>query len=62
MSSEVKTAMKLVKKRYPFATSVKADPFYGWAIVIAKGSPACIVMKQRDEDAAWLAAASVVKR
>ena len=29
----MKEAKKIVRRRYPFAASVQADPFYGWAIL-----------------------------
>ncbi len=61
MTNETRQAMKLVKKRYPFSVSIKVAPFYGWAIVVAKGSDRAIVMKQRTEESAWLAAADAVK-
>lgn len=51
-------AKKVVRKKYPYATAVNCDPYYGWAIVMSSKTTAAVVTKQRDEETAWIAAAS----
>lgn len=60
MNRQIRDAKKRVHHQYPFAVAFQADPFYGWAILVSKGSNTVIVQKKRSEEEAWLDAASVV--
>lgn len=62
MIESMKEAKKVVKQRFPFAVAVKLDPFYGWAVLVSSKANVCVVQKQRDEETAWIAAASELKR
>lgn len=57
----MRQAQKIVRKVYPFAVSFQDGPFYGWAILVSQGSNVALVLKQRDEETAWVAAASLIE-
>ena len=60
-SPELKEAKKLVRKKYPYACAVEGTMTETWCLKKHPDDYNPLARHQRDEEAAWLAAASVIQ-